>query len=43
MEANKVRALFLEFFKEKGHQVMGSAPIVAQNDPSLLFILLYSH
>ena len=38
MEANKVRTLFLDFFKDKAHQVVGSAPMVAQNDPTLMFI-----
>ena len=38
MDANKVRTLFLDFFKGKAHQVVGSAPMVAQNDPTLMFI-----
>ena len=38
MEANKVRTLFLDFFKGKAHQVVRSAPMVAQNDPTLMFI-----
>ena len=38
MEANKVRTLFLDFFKGKTHQVVRSAPMVAQNDPTLMFI-----
>jgi alanyl-tRNA synthetase len=38
MEAIKVRTLFLDFFKGKAHQVVGSAPMVAHNDPTLMFI-----
>ena len=37
MDSKKVRALFLEFFKAKNHQVVSSAPMVMQNDPTLMF------
>ncbi len=37
MEAKVVRQKFLEFFESKGHKVVSSAPIVVQNDPSLMF------
>ena len=34
----EVREEFLEFFREKGHAIVPSAPIVPHNDQSLLFI-----
>jgi alanyl-tRNA synthetase len=35
--ANEVRASFLEFFKQRGHTVCASAPLIPQNDPTLMF------
>jgi alanyl-tRNA synthetase len=32
-----LRALFLEFFRERGHQVVPSSSLVPANDPTLLF------
>lgn len=37
MESQKVRAAFLEFFKEKAHTVVPSAPLVIKDDPTLMF------
>jgi alanyl-tRNA synthetase len=37
MNASQIRQQFLDFFKEKGHQIVPSAPIVVKNDPTLLF------
>jgi alanyl-tRNA synthetase len=37
MESNSIRNIFLEFFKEKGHQIVPSAPMVVKNDPTLMF------
>ncbi|GAB4073353.1 alanine--tRNA ligase [Barrientosiimonas marina] len=34
----QVRQMFLDFFKEKGHQIEPSAPLVPQDDPTLLWI-----
>jgi len=34
---NDIRSAFLEFFRERGHAVIASAPLVPQNDPTLLF------
>ena len=36
--AQETRRAFLDFFREKGHEVVASAPIVPQGDPTLLFI-----
>lgn len=38
MKSSDVRSIFLNFFKDKGHQIVSSAPIVVKNDPSLMFI-----
>jgi len=38
MTGNELRKAFLNFFKKKKHKIMDSAPLVPQNDPSLLFI-----
>lgn len=37
LTANEIRKQFLDFFKEKGHHIVPSAPIVVKNDPTLLF------
>ncbi|MEM9989917.1 MAG: alanine--tRNA ligase-related protein, partial [Pseudomonadota bacterium] len=34
---NDIRTEFLSFFEGKGHEVVPSAPLVPQNDPTLLF------
>ena len=34
---NEVRTAFLNFFRDNGHEVMASGPLVPPNDPSLLF------
>ncbi|MEM8771573.1 MAG: alanine--tRNA ligase [Pseudomonadota bacterium] len=33
-----IRAHFLDFFKGRDHEVVASAPLVPQNDPTLLFV-----
>jgi alanyl-tRNA synthetase len=38
MTPHEVRAKFLAFFKERGHAVLPSAPLVPENDPTTLFI-----
>jgi alanyl-tRNA synthetase len=37
MKANEIRQAFLDFFAEKQHKIVPSAPIVLRNDPSLMF------
>ncbi|MCK8828421.1 alanine--tRNA ligase [Natroniella acetigena] len=38
MSSTQIRQKFLDFFADKGHQVLPSAPLVPQNDPTLLWI-----
>ena len=35
--SSEVRSAFLEFFRSKGHEVCASAPLIPQNDPTLMF------
>ncbi|MDE5447794.1 alanine--tRNA ligase, partial [Elizabethkingia meningoseptica] len=37
MTSQEIRQKFLDFFKEKGHQIVPSAPIVLKDDPTLMF------
>ncbi len=37
MKSDQVRKAFLDFFKEKNHQIVASAPMVIKNDPTLMF------
>jgi len=37
MKVQEIRAAFLDFFKEKGHKIVKSSPLIPQGDPSLLF------
>lgn len=37
MDSNKIRAIFLDFFRSKGHTIVPSAPMVVKNDPTLMF------
>ncbi len=37
MTSNEIREAFLEFFRERGHEVVASSPLVPGNDPTLLF------
>jgi alanyl-tRNA synthetase len=36
--AREVRSVFLDFFRERGHEVVRSSPVVLENDPTLLFV-----
>ncbi|MCB9361099.1 MAG: alanine--tRNA ligase [Flavobacteriales bacterium] len=37
MNSGEIRQTFLDFFKEKQHQIVASAPMVIKNDPTLMF------
>jgi alanyl-tRNA synthetase len=37
MNSIEIRQKFLDFFQEKGHLIVPSAPIVLKNDPTLMF------
>ncbi len=37
MNSKKIRNTFLEFFDNKGHKIVRSAPLVVKNDPTLMF------
>ena len=37
MTTNELRQAFLEFFRERGHELVPSSPLVPANDPTLLF------
>jgi len=36
--SHQIRRTFLDFFASRGHEVVPSAPIVPQNDPTLMFV-----
>jgi alanyl-tRNA synthetase len=38
LPASQIRSEFLKFFSERGHEVVPSAPLVPQNDPTLMFV-----
>ena len=37
LTAKEIRRRYLEFFKERGHTVVASGPLIPPNDPTLLF------
>jgi alanyl-tRNA synthetase len=37
MTSNEIRQSFLDFFKEKEHRIVQSAPVIPHGDPTLLF------
>lgn len=38
MKSSEIRKMWLEFFREKGHDIIPSAPLVPVDDPTLLWI-----
>ena len=43
MTANELRAMFLRFFRDKGHAVIPSASVIPENDPTVLFTTAGMH
>ena len=43
MRIDKLRRIYLEFFKQKGHTVIGSASLIPENDPTVLFTTAGMH
>ena len=37
MNAQDIRNAYLEFYRERGHEVISRAPLVLQGDPTTLF------
>ena len=37
MDTKKIRQIFFDFFKNKGHSIIESAPITVKDDPTLMF------
>ncbi len=37
MNATEIREKFLEYFEQKGHKIVPSAPLVVKDDPTLMF------
>ena len=38
LTGNQIRQLWLDFFKNKGHEIIPSASLIPNNDPTLLWI-----
>ncbi|MCH2176334.1 MAG: alanine--tRNA ligase [Lentisphaeria bacterium] len=43
MKADELRQKFLDFFQTKGHSVISSAPLIPENDPTVLFTTAGMH
>lgn len=43
MQANQLRQLFLNYFQQQGHVRIGSAPLIPEHDPSVLFTTAGMH
>ncbi|NBU92722.1 MAG: hypothetical protein EBS17_07775, partial [Flavobacteriia bacterium] len=37
MTVSEIRQRYFDFFEQKGHKIVPSAPLVIKNDPTLLF------
>ncbi len=38
LSSGELRQMFLDFFHEKGHQIVPSASLIPRDDPTLLWI-----
>jgi alanyl-tRNA synthetase len=43
MRVNELRELYLKFFKEKNHAIIGSASLIPEHDPTVLFTTAGMH
>lgn len=43
IDSKKLKELYLEFFKKKGHKVIPNAPLVPEEDPTVLFTTAGMH
>ncbi len=43
MDTNTLRQRFLDFFRQHGHAIIGHAPLIPENDPSVLFTTAGMH
>ena len=43
LTSNELRAMFLKFFQDKGHQLIPSASVIPENDPTVLFTTAGMH
>ena len=43
MDASTLRRMYLEFFAERGHAIIGGAPLIPEHDPSVLFTTAGMH
>lgn len=43
MKPNELRKKYLEFFKKRGHKIIESAPLIPENDPTVLFTTAGMH
>lgn len=43
MKADTLREKFLKFFEDKQHQIIPSAPLIPENDPTVLFTMAGMH
>src|SRR5687768_3616557 len=38
VRSNEIRSTFLGYFRERGHEIVPSGPLVPPNDPTLMFV-----
>ncbi len=43
MNADELKNKYIEFFKEKGHKIVPNAPLIPENDPTVLFTTAGMH
>jgi alanyl-tRNA synthetase len=43
MDATQLRQTYLEFFRGKGHAIIGTSPLIPEHDPSVLFTTAGMH